>query len=171
MNGLSLFQIAQQNRDLVNHLADLDLDEQTLADTLEAESWPLEQKCQNVLFVVQACKHQQANVESEIARLQQLQERLVKREAWLKDRLETAMLISNTKKITAGTFTLTMQQAKASVVILDEKQIPATFMRQPATPPTPAPAPDKVAIAAAIKAKIDVPGAKMSDPKLKLVIK
>lgn len=171
MNGLSLFEIAHEHRQLVNKLADLDLDEQTLADTLDAESWPLQQKCENTLFVVEACKMQQANVERQMARLVELQERLIKREAWLKDRLEMAMLISGTTELTAGTFTLKMQKAKPSVVVLDEKQIPAAYMRQPATPATPPPAPDKKAIADAIKAGTDVPGAKMSDPKLKLVIK
>jgi hypothetical protein len=46
------------------------------------------------------------------------------------------------------------------VSIFDEKQIPAEFMRTP-EPKPPVPVPNKKAIAEAIKAGIDVPGAKI----------
>ena len=45
------------------------------------------------------------------------------------------------------------------VQILDDKQIPAEYMREYAPPP---PKPNKVAIAQAIKAGVEVPGAKLT---------
>lgn len=48
----------------------------------------------------------------------------------------------------------------ASVDVFDEKQIPAAYMRTP-EPKPPVPAPDKQAIAAAIKAGTQIPGARI----------
>jgi hypothetical protein len=60
-----------------------------------------------------------------------------------------------------GSFEAKLHIARdASVSIFDEKQIPAEFMRIP-EPKPPVPVPNKKAIAEAIKAGIDVPGAKI----------
>lgn len=60
-----------------------------------------------------------------------------------------------------GTFAAKLQiERDASVQVFDAKQIPAEYMRTP-EPKPPVAAPDKKAIAAAIKAGIDVPGAKI----------
>lgn len=170
MMNLSLFQIAQQHRQLVDKLADLDLDEQTLADTLEAESWPIEQKCENTMFVVRAAQLQQEAIDAEIERLSMLRERIAGRESSLRRLLETGMQIAGITKITAGTFSLALQKNPPSVEILDEKQLPAKFMRTPEPKPV-VPAPDKKLIAAALKAGEPVPGAKLAPEKLRLVIR
>lgn len=44
----ALFQLAAEHRALSDKLHDLDLDDQTIADTLESEGGDLVEKCKNV---------------------------------------------------------------------------------------------------------------------------
>ena len=52
MHSLTLFEIAAEYRDMAEKLADLDLDEQTVADTLDGESGALVAKGTSIAAVV-----------------------------------------------------------------------------------------------------------------------
>jgi hypothetical protein len=49
---MSLYSIAHEYRAVVDHLMDVQTDEQAIADTLEAEAYPLELKAQNVAYAI-----------------------------------------------------------------------------------------------------------------------
>ncbi|MGA0608873.1 siphovirus Gp157 family protein [Caldimonas sp. KR1-144] len=154
----ALYVLAQEYRAAAASLADLDLDEQTLADTLESLSGDLEVKAVNTAMVVR-------NMQSLAASIKEAEASMAARRKALEARAErlTAYLLQNMQatgitKIESPHFALTVKNNPASVVINEPGLIPAEFMRQPEPPP---PAPDKTAIKEAIKAGKEVPGAHM----------
>lgn len=166
-NELTLYQIAQDYRAVCDVLADTACDEQTLADTLEGERWPLELKAQNYAFVIR-------NLEATAVAIKQAEEQMTarrkaieNRSKMLLQRLKDGMEMAGVTKLECPHFAISVQNNPPAVEILDERQIPSEFMRVPEPPP---PAPDKTAIKAAIKAGTDVPGAKLTQ-STRLVIK
>lgn len=160
MTSITLFEIAQEFRHITDVLMDAGVDEQTLADTLEGEAWPLEQKAQNYGFVI---KNLEANAAAILAAMEQMAERAAKvkkRAEQLRERLKTGMEIAGVSSLTTPYFDIKIKKNPPAVTIFDERQIPAQYMRTPEPPPPPEPQPDKKAIAAAIKAGVDVPGCK-----------
>lgn len=151
----SLYLIADEYRDAAGKLADLDLPPEVIADTLESLSGALEAKAQSVAHMVR-------HLEASAAACKQ----------WAKDATDRAKAIESRADSLRAYLAANMERCelekiegpgikigwrKSSAVIINEPGlIPAEFMRQPEPPP---PAPDKKAIADAIKAGQEVPGA------------
>jgi len=158
-NELTLFQIAQEFRNITDVLMDSDCDEQTLADTLEGERWDLELKAQNYGFVI---RNLQANAEAiKAAEVQMAARRkaIENRAQALLSRLKDGMELAGVTRLECPHFAIAVQKNPASVEVFDERQIPAEFMRQPEPPP---PSPDKSSIKEAIKGGQEVPGARLT---------
>lgn len=155
MHSLTLFEVAHEYRDMADRLADLDLDEQTIADTLEAEGGALVEKGTNVAFVV---RNLEASAEAIKAAEQQMAARrkaIEARSKRLRQYLLDAMQLAGVSKIESPHFVLSVRANPPSVNVFDADQVPADFMRQPDPPPA---EPDKKRIADALKAGQDVPG-------------
>lgn len=162
MTALTLFQIAAEYRHITDVLMDSGADEQTLADTLEGEAWPLELKAQNYGFVIRNLQATAASIKEAEAQMAARRKSIEKRAADLLERLKTGLEIAGVQKLDTPHFALTIKKNPPSVDVWDERQIPAEFMRTPEPPPPPAPAPDKAAIKEAIKAGREVPGAMLA---------
>lgn len=154
----ALYQIAQQYRNDLALVMEADLDEQTLADTLEAISGDLEEKATNVAFAV---RNMEATVEAMKeaerqmkARRETAERRIESVKRYLKETLESC----GVKKVHSPWFDLAIQSNPEAVEVFDEAQLPGEYMTQPEPP---APKPDKAAIKAALKEGKDVPGAKL----------
>lgn len=160
MTALTLFEIAAEFRHITDVLMDSGCDEQTLADTLEGEQWPLEIKAQQYAFVIRNLEAVAAAKKDAEAAMKKSRESYEKRIAYLKERLKTGMEIAGVSKLECAHFAIAIRKNPPAVDIWDEKQIPAEFMRLP-EPKPPVAVPDKEAIKAAIKAGDDVPGAKV----------
>ncbi len=158
MSAMTLYQISQEHRALADALQDMDLDDQTIADTLDAESGLVE-KSQSVAFVIRNMEALAAAVKAEADAMTERAKRVQKRADSIKVYLHSCMTLAGVQKIEHPQFTLSIAKNPAGVQILDEQQIPAQFMRQPEPPP---PAPDKKSIKAAIEAGEEVPGAKLT---------
>lgn len=151
----ALYVIANEYREAAMALADLDLDAQTVADTLEGLSGELEVKAQNVAFFVR-------NLEVTAAAIKQHETEQAARRKAIENRAESlraylfrCMEATGIEKIETPAIKLSFR--KSSAVAIDGVDlIPAEYMRVPEPPP---PAPDKKAIADALKAGVDVPGA------------
>lgn len=151
----ALYQLAADFRAQAEKLADMDLDPQTLADTLESISGDVEVKAQNVAMF---CRNLEATADAIKAHREAQKERedaMRKRAEALKSYLARCMDACGIEKIEGPGIALSFRKSSA-VVINEPGLIPAQYMRQPDPPP---PAPDKAAIAAAIKAGAEVPGA------------
>lgn len=154
----NLYEISTQYLATAQQLAELDIDEQTLSDTLEAEAWPVEEKVRAVSAVI-------LNLQAEADMVKGTADRIAKRAKALQSRadaLHDYLLINMQRtgiteiKALDGTFKAKLYRERdASVVIDSENLIPADYMREiPARCE-----PDKVLIKKAINDGYEVPGA------------
>ena len=155
MSGLALWQLTDEYRAAAIALSEMDIDAQTVADTLEGLSGDLEAKAQSVGHMVRAFE---ADAEACKAWAKTAAERakaIEGRADALRSYLQRCMEAAGIQKIEGPGIALGLR--KSSAVVIDGADlIPAKYMRQPETPP---PAPDKAAIAAALKCGEAVSGA------------
>lgn len=154
----ALFILAQEHRALADKLHDLDLDDQTIADTLEAEGDDLVEKGKNVAAVFR-------NLESDAAQIKEAEQQLAarrksieKRAEALRNYLKTNMEVAGITKIECPWFVVSIAQNPEAVTVDDESLIPRDYFEEiPATYQL-----DKNLIKQAIKDGFTVPGAHLS---------
>jgi hypothetical protein len=156
---VNLYLIAQDYRAAADKLADLDLDDQTITDTLDGMSGELEVKAQNVAFFCRNLEASAAAIKEAEAQMAARRKAVENRAARVKDYLLASMMVAGVQKIECPHFRLAVRENPAAVEVYEPGLIPAEFMRQPEPPP---PAIDKAAIKEALKANRDVPGCKLT---------
>lgn len=152
-----LYEVAAEHRALYEKLMDMDADEQTVLDTLEAET-DMIPKVQSYGFVIRNMEAMETAINVETARLALRGKIIAKRVAAIKQRLLDAMVYANVQKVEHPQFTISVAKNPASVDVFDERQIPADYMTDPKPPE---PKPNKTLIKKAIQDGFDVPGAKL----------
>lgn len=164
----ALYVLAQEHRALADTLADLDIDEQTLADTLEGAAGELEQKATAVAMVIRNHEALAASIKDAEEMMAARRKALEARAERLRTYLLTNMLLAGIKSIKHPMLDITIKGKVAAVEVFDEQQVPVEFYDQPPAPP---PRLSKSRIAAAIKAGRDVQGAKLSAEAHRIEIK
>jgi hypothetical protein len=154
-----LYLLANDYRAAAEKLADMDLDDQTITDTLESMSGELEAKATNTAMLIRNIEASAAAIKEAEASMAARRKALENRAARIKDYLLANMLVAGIQKIESPYFNLAVRTNNAAVEIYEPGLIPAQYMKQPETPP---PAPDKAAIRAAISDGIEVPGCKLT---------
>ncbi|MDR0480873.1 MAG: siphovirus Gp157 family protein [Gallionellaceae bacterium] len=156
---IALYKLADEYIEASNKLADLDLPPETVADTLEGLSGELETKAINVAAFIR-------NLETSADAMKEAANELLARSKATQRRADDARqyLLANMDRtgiteIECPYYRLRVRDNPGAVVIDDAGAIPAEFMRQPEPPP---PAPDKKAIADAIKAGRQIDGAHLA---------
>lgn len=155
----ALYELAHDYRAAAETLSDLDLDEQTLTDTLEGLSGDLEVKAQNVIMFTRNLESTAAAIKDAEAQMAARRKALENRAAGLRRYVLESMQVAGVQKIECPWFKLAVRENPAAVEIYEPGLIPAEYMTQPAPPP---PAPNKTAIKTAITAGTEVPGAKLT---------
>lgn len=151
----ALYVLAGDYRAAAEKLANLDLDAETIADTLESLSGELEVKAQNVAFMIRNIESTVDAVKAFTKAQADRAKAMENRADSLRDYLQRCMEATGIEKIEGPGIVLSFR--KSSAVVIDEPGlIPSEFMRQAEAPP---PAPDKKAIADAIKTGKEVAGA------------
>lgn len=163
MTDMALFQIAGEYRLLAEKLAAADFDAATIADTIEASGLTdaLQEKAQGVELVARAAEAFCPAIDAEIARLQALKAQRQKIAAGLREYLRKQMEVAGIERISCPLFELKLKKNPPAVEVFDDRQVPAHFWVTP-EPKPPEARIDRVAVKAAIKAGIDVPGAKLT---------
>lgn len=158
----ALFNIANQYLRLAEQLADGDFDAATIADTIEASGITdeLATKAQGIEYVARGAEAHNLAIDAEIARLQALKAQRMKVAAGLRGYLLDNMQRMQIERIDCPMFSISIRKNPPSVDIYDPLSLPAQYMVLPEPKPVIA-APDKKAIAAAIKAGAEIPGAKL----------
>jgi hypothetical protein len=154
----ALYEIAADYRADLAALADLDLDPQTVADTLEGMQGDLQAKLRAVIAYGLGLG---ADAESQAAAAKRMSERAKAtgaRAESLLDYARNTMQATGLPEVSTDEWAAKLAKKPPSVRILDQAMIPPAYMRTPEPPP---PAPDKTAIAAAIKTGAVVPGAEL----------
>lgn len=150
------FELATQYRQLAELLAERNDDEQVIADTLEGISGPLDDRLENLAKMVR-------NIESADAGVLQTMENLQARHialqrAALRGRklILDLMQAAGRERATTALFSLSVRRNPPLVVVDRECDLPSQYFIHHEPPP---PTPNKKAIAAAIRAGTEVPGA------------
>ena len=151
----ALYTIADAYLQDVAKLQDLDLDAQTIADTLEGLTGDLEVKATNVAMFVRNLESLAEQIKAAETTMSARRKAIEQRADNVREYLLTNMQRTGITKIESPYFRISVKQNPASVVITDETQIPAKYMRQP---PVPAPVADKREILDALKFGEKVPG-------------
>lgn len=154
-----LFVLAHEYREAADKLADLDLPDEVIADTLESMSDDLEVKAKNTACVIRNMQSLAASIKEAEAAMAARRKAIEARAERVTKYLLDCMQHAGIQKIDGPHFALAVKQNPPSVVINEPGLIPAEYMRQ--KPPPPA-EPDKAAIAALLKSGVEVPGAHLS---------
>jgi hypothetical protein len=152
----ALYVLADEYLAAAHQLADLELDPQTVADTLGGLSGDLEVKATNVAMFARNLEAAAEAIKGAEAQMAARRKAIENRAAGIREYLKVQMERTGIKEIASPYFKLAIRSNPPAVVIDAASQIPAEYMRQPEPPP---PAPDKKAIAAAIKAGKEIAGA------------
>jgi hypothetical protein len=164
----ALYLLAQEHRALADRLADMEIDPQTLADTLEGEALPLEQKAIAVAMVARNFEALAASIKEAVKDMQDRAKAADKRAEALRAYLLQSMVFAGIKQAESPQLCVSVKGKAAALEVFDEAQVPAEFFDQPEPPP---PKLSKVRIGAAIKAGREVPGAKFGNDIYRLEIK
>ncbi|SMP71746.1 siphovirus Gp157 family protein [Noviherbaspirillum suwonense] len=165
--SIALYEIAHDYKRMVEALMSTQDDAQAIADTIEAESYPLEVKAQNVAYAIRNLEASAAAIKDAEAQMAARRKAIENRATHIREYLKTCMEIAGITKIECPHFAISIQNNPPGVDVFEPGLVPAEFMTVPVAPP---PAPDKKAIAEAIKAGREVPGAMQVRGK-RLVIK
>lgn len=157
----ALYTLTGQYLALAHQLADMDLDATTVADTIEASGLTddIAQKATGIEMIARSLEMHTPAIDAEIARLSALKATRTRKAQGLRDYLKINMIAAGIQNLDSPLFCISLRINPPAVDIFEPGLIPAEFMKTPTPPP---PAPDKTAIKAAIKAGIEVPGAKLT---------
>lgn len=156
MTAITLYEISAEFRAMVEHLTNCQDDAQAVADTIEAEAYPLQLKAQNVAYAIRNLEASAAAIKEAEQQMAERRKRIEKRAEHIREYLKTCMEVAGVSRIECPHFLLSIQKNPPSVEVFEPSLVPVEFMKTPEPPP---PAPDKVAIKAALKDGRDVPGA------------
>lgn len=165
---MNIYTLTAHQQAIAHQLECAGFDDQTIADTLEAEGDDLKEKRLAYVAVIKM-KRAMANARASAALA--INE-LAEREAEAADRMEAALFASmratGDADLVGLEFEAHIKGKPVAVVINDASKIPAAFMRVP-EPTPPKAVPDKTAIKAALQKGDAVDGCELG-PDKKLVI-
>lgn len=152
---MNLYELSQ------NYLAvqDMELDEDTLRDTLDSieEAW--EDKAENIVKLIRTVEADEQALEAEEKRFNARKKTEGNKKQFLKRYLEEMMQLTGKTKFKAGVFNISIQNNPPSVEVFDEALLPKQFlMEQP-------PKIDRAGIKELLKAGEEVPGAELKQTK------
>lgn len=149
---MKLYELTGQLKGL-QLLADTD-ESIDIADTLQALEGEFSVKADGIAKILAVIDGDTDCIDAEIDRLKQMKSAKVSRKERLKDYLRTNMEAAGIKKISCPLFTITLVDGREIAIIDDEAQLPDEYVEVKT-----AIAPDKNAIAAALKSGITINGA------------
>lgn len=148
---MTLYEMTQEQKQLYNLLTSGEIDEEVYADTLEGIG--IAEKIEGYCVVENELSGDLQKIESEIERLNAKKSAIENNIKRLKLRLGDCLLSMDTKKYTAGTYTVYRRETQ-QIIIDDLQKIPAEFMKTKVSE-----TPNKTLIKERIKAGEEIVGA------------
>ena len=156
---ITLYNLASEYRAQLETLADLDLPEEVVQDTLESLGGELEIKTQSVIGFTRHLEKLAESIKSAEAEMAQRRKIIEARVERMKHYVLDAMLNNNIQKIECPYFVVGVAKNPPSVDVFDEATIPQDyFVEQPAPPPRL----DKKLVMKAMKDGFEVPGCRLN---------
>lgn len=158
MTALTLYDLKGQWKYLLDRLSDMDLDAQTVLDTLEASEvqTALEEKVQGYEMVARSFEAPIPAIDAEIKRLQALKKASQNRADVLRKRVHDAMVELQIEKIKCPLFEVRRQKNPVAVEIYNAELVPFEYWK------TPEPEINKAELKAALQAGKEIEGARLT---------
>jgi hypothetical protein len=157
-NVPALYTLADEYLQAAERLAELDLPEEVVKDTLEGLAGDLELKSTNVAMFIRNLEESEEAIRAAAADMIARADSIGKRADRVREYLKEQMERTGITKIECPYFTLAIQKNPPSVRVVNEGAVPIIFMR---IPPVPAPTPDKQLIKKTLLEGTDVPGCEL----------
>lgn len=154
----ALYLLAHEFRQAAEKLADLDLDPQTVKDTLDGMSGELEVKASATAAVIRNMESLASQIKDAEKQMAERRKAIESRAASLSAYLLANMAHAGIQSVETPHFAIKVKTNPPSVEVYDEKLLAGEFLRQKPPPP---PEPDKTAIKTALQKGIDVQGARL----------
>jgi hypothetical protein len=162
----NLYTLAIEFLEAANQLENMDLENDVVADTLEALQMPLEVKAENTIKYIKNLEAMAQARKDEAKRLTEQAAKDLKKAERLTNYLDDALKMLNQKQLTAGIFQLSFKKG-SEVVQVDETQLPKEFWKvETVEKPF-----DKPTLKKYLKEGLEIPGVKVVRNPEKLVIK
>lgn len=152
----TLYELSEQARQIRDMLLDSGMDDDTIADTLEAET-DIVEKIQGYVYVIKEIEAMAAAAKVEAQRMAERSKTLEARARRVKDTLKEGMQHAGINKREYPEFTVRVQNNPPSVDVLDESAVPSLFF----TLPEIVPRLDRKALLEALKEGTKVSGAQI----------
>lgn len=156
--SLALYVLADQYMADLAKLEELDLDEQTVSDTLESLGGELEVKATNVAAFARNLEASAEAIKGAEAAMAARRKAIENRASRIREYLKLNMERTGILKIECPQFALSIKKNPPAVHVEAPELVPAEYMK---TPPPPPPVLDKKAVGEALKAGKDVPGCRL----------
>lgn len=163
----SLYNLSAEVAALKEKLEASDLDEQTIADTLEAESFDFEEKCRATAYVIKEFQAKEealtCAIDEMVYRKKGMKNRITGLQAYLLD----CMQLAGVRKVEGVEFDISIRKNPHAVKIIDSGLVPKAYWKIP----EPAPAIlDKKALLKDMKDGKSIPGCQLEQTE-RVVIK
>ena len=152
--GISLYELEEQYRELHAMLLDDDIDAEAVTETLKTVEGGIAQKVLSYARVVKSIEADCDAIAAEVKRLQDRKAARLAKVARMKDAMKDALEAISDRKVSDALFTVAVQKNPPSVAIYQDMDIPETYKRYE-------PVIDKRAILDALKAGETVPGCEL----------
>lgn len=159
MSTPALYQLATEYQQQFYQLAELDLPDEVVTDTLEAMEGDIQVKAANVAMFVRQLEHTAEGIKAAEKVMKARREAIEKRAQRVSQYLLQNLQACGITKIEHPMLRVSVRANPEAVDVFDAAQVPAEYLRQPEVPP---PAPDKTAIKEALTSGADVPGCRLT---------
>lgn len=157
MNSLTLYQLADEYRALMELAADPDADSESFGAALEAIVGDFEQKAVAVAQVARNLEGFNAQVMDAIKAMAVRADRAKQRAESIREFVKTQMEKTGITKIESPYFVLAMRKNPPRLVVADDALIPSEYLRHVPERYEP----DKPAIARALKSGVEIDGCRL----------
>jgi hypothetical protein len=151
----ALYELSAQYKEALESLGDLDLPDEVVKDTLQGLTGDLEIKAKDVASFVLHIEAMSSAIKEAESKMSHRRKVLENRAKGIREYIKSCMETAGISKIECPYFKLQIKNNPGSVIIEDEKSIPAEYLRIPELPP---PQPDKKLIGEALKNGKEVSG-------------
>jgi hypothetical protein len=155
MNPVALYELANGYRELLTLADSGDVPMEVIRDTLEGLQGDIEVKAVQVAKFALGLDATADQIDAAAKAMTERANRVRKRSEQIRAYLLLQMQMTGINKVECPEFTLAVRKTPDVVQIMETAVIPPEYMVQP---PAPAPKPDKVALKAALKAGVEIPG-------------
>lgn len=128
--SIALYKLAQEFNHVAERLEELEMDEQTIHDTLESYAADFETKAVSVGQFVLNLEATIEGIKKAETDMKARRSAYEKKVAWMRDYLINNMKAIHREKIECGFFKMSIRTNQPAVTIAEDAQIPAQFVKQ-----------------------------------------